>query len=77
MARTLVYVETGKPVKIGDVHRFAGWNVKVAGMEDVASRYPGAMETCDRGSVTISYLQGASYQHCTFACNIGAHWVDA
>lgn len=77
MARTLVYVESGKPVQLGDVHRFAGWNVTVVGMEDVASRYEGATETFSDGSVTISYLQGASHQHSTFACNIGAQWIDA
>ncbi len=72
--RTLIYVDTSKPVQIGDRHRFMGWDVEVIGMQDVGAR-DRLLETFGNGSVTISYLQGASYKHTTFAVNIGARWV--
>jgi hypothetical protein len=75
MARTLVYVESGKPVEVGDVHTFMGCTVKIAGMDDVASRYKGAIETYSNGSVKLSYPECAGYEHTTFACNIGARWI--
>lgn len=69
--RKLIYVDSNKPVQIGDQHRMGSWIVKVISMQDVEN------ESFDRGSVRIAHCQGAAYEHNTYASNIGAEWVPA